>query len=107
MLPRKGQPGNVRSLLRLLIAGPGFAQQSIHARGTDRDQLVPHHWIKLQVPVALQSGQQDGHKRPQAFPANPVRGLPQDDQRSAHRVIVDTPSAPDRHMDSRVPVTVQ
>jgi len=64
------------------------SQQSVDRRGAHGKDLLAHRLTKMQMPIALHSRQQNWQQRPQALPADPIRGLPEHDQRSPYRLVV-------------------
>ena len=57
--------------------------------------------------MTLQGRQQDVHQRPKTLAADPIRRLPQHNQRLADRIIVDTPSALSQRIGGRICLAIQ
>ena len=55
------------------------------AHGQD---LLAHRLMEMQMPIALQGRQQNRQQRSKAFPAYRIRSLPEHDQRSSDRFVI-------------------
>ena len=72
----------------------GRTQQPIEGRRTGGQHARPDCHVQREVAVTLQSRHEQRKERLEPFPADPVGGLPQDDERLTHGLIVDRKARP-------------
>jgi hypothetical protein len=60
-----------------------------HCHSSSTTQWEAHLRVKVEVTMALHRIEQHGNQRLQPFAADPVGRFPEDQQRLAHRIVVD------------------
>ena len=89
--PPRAPPGgaSICPLARLTCS-----QGPVDRRRAHRQQTCAHLRRELQMAMPLHRLDQDRHQRPQPLAADPVRCLPDHDQRLAHRIVVNPAPGP-------------
>jgi hypothetical protein len=82
---RRGRRATTRPSSR---SASRFPQCPIHRRRTHRQQTRQHLWRQLKMAVPLHCRDQDRHQRTQPLAADPVRRLPNHNQRLARRLVI-------------------
>src|SRR6516165_3621161 len=67
---------------------------TIYSRSAHRQKSGPHVLIQLQMPVPFHGSQQQRQQRFQPLATNPVRCLPEHDQRFLYRLVINPPHHP-------------
>src|SRR6516164_3487152 len=97
--PHRNQLSHTVRCRRSLLTPPTgmFSHQvklTIYSRSAHRQKSGPHVLIQLQMPVPFHGSQQQRQQRFQPLATNPVRCLPEHDQRFLYRLVINPPHHP-------------
>jgi len=98
---RRNPRGQSRPPLGSPNLHPHRAQSPVHRRRAHRQKPRADLGRKLEMPMALHGLDENRRQRFQALAADPVRCLPEHDQRLANRLVIDAPLRPRRRAQRR------